>query len=117
MLAGLSDDRGLVLRYRDDDGLAGEEGSFLLCTFWLAEALAVSGRIEEAETLLRRAAGYANDLGLLAEQVDATDGALLGNYPQAFSHLGLVLAAQALAEAKTRAALQAGHAPGDGRRT
>lgn len=117
VLAGLSDDRGLVLRYRDDDGLAGEEGSFLLCTFWLAEALAVSGRIEEAETLLRRAAGYANDLGLLAEQVDATDGALLGNYPQAFSHLGLVLAAQALAEAKTRAALQAGHAPGDGRRT
>ena len=96
--AGLSDDRGLLYRYRADDGLAGEEGSFLLCTFWLAEALAVTGRTEQAERVLRRAAGHANDLGLLAEQTGPT-GELLGNFPQAFSHLGLVLAAQALADA------------------
>ena len=96
--AGLSDDRGLLYRYRGDDGLDGQEGTFLLCTFWLAEALAVTGRPAEAEVVLRRAAAHANDLGLLAEQTSAT-GELLGNYPQAFSHLGLVLAAQALAAA------------------
>ena len=104
VVAGLTDDRGLVLRYdaAADDGLAGQEGSFLLCTFWLAEALAAADRLEEAEHVLGRAAGYANDLGLLAEEVDPADGALLGNYPQAFSHLGLVLAAQALAEGRAR---------------
>ena len=96
--AGLSDERGMLYRYRADDGLAGQEGSFLLCTFWLAEALAVTGRTDEAEQVLRRAAGHANDLGLLAEQTGPT-GELLGNFPQAFSHLGLVLAAQALADA------------------
>ena len=96
--AGLADERGLLLRYRSDDGLEGQEGSFLLCTFWLAEALAVTGRPREAEEVLQRAAAHANDLGLLAEQT-APDGSLLGNFPQAFSHLGLVLAAQALADA------------------
>jgi len=99
--AGLSDERGMLYRYRGDDGLAGDEGSFLLCTFWLAEALAVTGRTEEAERVLLRAAGHANDLGLLAEQTGPT-GELLGNFPQAFSHLGLVLAAQALADAGGR---------------
>ena len=99
MAAGLSDERGLVYRYRGDDGLEGPEGTFLLCTFWLAEALAVTGRPDEAEVVLRRGAAYANDLGLLAEQV-AAGGELLGNYPQAFSHLGLVLAAQALHDAR-----------------
>ncbi|CAN5152443.1 glycoside hydrolase family 15 protein [soil metagenome] len=98
IIDGLTDERGLLYRYRGDDGLAGDEGTFLLCTFWLAEALAVTGRPVEAERVLRRAATHANDLGLLAEQTDA-DGEMLGNYPQAFSHLGLVLAAQALAEA------------------
>lgn len=104
---GLTDARGLVQRYRSDDGLAGDEGSFLLCTFWLAEALAVTGRVAEAETVLRRACGYANDLGLLAEQVDTTTGELLGNFPQAFSHLGLVLAAQAIADANSSRRLDA----------
>ena len=96
----LVDDRGLVRRYVSDDGLDGDEGSFLLCTFWLAEALAIVGRTGEAEALLERAAGYANDLGLLAEQVDTETGELLGNFPQAFSHLGLGIAAQALADAQ-----------------
>ena len=98
--AGLADDRGLLYRYRGDDGIeGGAEGTFLLCTFWLAEALAVTGRPDEAEVVLRRAATHANDLGLLAEQV-GPDGQLLGNFPQAFSHLGLVLAAQAVADAR-----------------
>jgi GH15 family glucan-1,4-alpha-glucosidase len=99
IVAGLSDEHGLLYRYRADDGLEGSEGTFLLCTFWLVEALAATGRTDEAEQVLRRAAAYANDLGLLAEQVDRDGGALLGNFPQAFSHLGLVLACQALVTA------------------
>ncbi len=97
--AALSDERGLLYRYRNNDNLPGEEGTFLLCTFWLAEALAVTGRPDQGEQVLRRAAACANDLGLLAEQTSAATGELLGNYPQAFSHLGLVLAAQAVATA------------------
>ena len=69
----LTDDRGLVYRYRTEggvDGLAGEEGTFLLCTFWLAQALAMAGQVERAREVFERAAGYANDVGLLAEEVD-----------------------------------------------
>jgi GH15 family glucan-1,4-alpha-glucosidase len=105
IVAGLSDEQGLLYRYRADDGLDGEEGTFLLCTFWLVEALAATGRTTEAEQVLHRAAAFVNDLGLLAEQVDR-DGGALGNFPQAFSHLGLVLACQALVtatEARTAA--------------
>ena len=100
----LTDSRGLLLRYRTDDGLPGEEGSFLLCTFWLAEAQAVIGRVDAAEQTLNRAAGYANNLGLFAEQIDTKTGEMLGNYPQAFSHLGLILAAQAVATARHKQA-------------
>ena len=99
IVASLSDDHGLLYRYRTDDGLPGDEGTFLLCTFWLVEALAATGRTIEAEQVLQRAASFANDLGLLAEQVDRDGGGLLGNFPQAFSHLGLVLASEALAVA------------------
>jgi len=99
---GLSDENGLLLRYAGDDGLQGTEGSFLLCTFWLAHALAITGQVERSREVLERAAATANDLGLLAEQVDPSSGELLGNYPQAFSHLGLVNAAQALAVAEKR---------------
>ena len=66
----LSDERGLLYRYRGEDGLAGTEGTFLLCTFWLAHALAVTGQLDRAATVLDRAAGYATDLGLFAEQID-----------------------------------------------
>jgi GH15 family glucan-1,4-alpha-glucosidase len=89
-------DSGFVRRYRADDGLPGAEGAFLVCTFWLAQARAMAGQIEAAERLFERAAGCANDLGLLAEQVDPETGELLGNFPQAFSHIGLVNAAQAI---------------------
>ncbi|MFI6674373.1 glycoside hydrolase family 15 protein [Kribbella sp. NPDC050470] len=95
----LTDSRGLVYRYRATDGLAGDEGTFLLCTFWLAQALALSGQVERALTVFRRAVAYLNDVGLLAEEVDARTGELLGNFPQAFSHIGLINAAWAISQA------------------
>jgi alpha,alpha-trehalase len=98
----LSDERGLILRYRSNDGLGGSEGSFLICTFWLAEAAARAKRVDLARTIFERAIGHANDLGLLAEEVDTETGELLGNFPQAFSHVGLVNAAWALAEAEAK---------------
>jgi GH15 family glucan-1,4-alpha-glucosidase len=96
----LTDRRGLLYRYRNDDGLEGEEGAFLLCTFWLAQSLAITGQTDRARTVLDRAAKYATSLGLFSEQIDTGTGQLLGNFPQAFSHLGLVTAAHALAEAE-----------------
>jgi GH15 family glucan-1,4-alpha-glucosidase len=96
----LTDERGLVYRYRSADGLEGEEGSFLLCTFWLAQALALAGRTERARAVFERAAAFVNDVGLLAEEVDPDTGELLGNFPQAFSHIGLVNAAWAISEAE-----------------
>jgi GH15 family glucan-1,4-alpha-glucosidase len=99
----LTDERGLVYRYRAADGLPGEEGTFLLCTFWLAQALALAGQTERARTVFDRAAGFATDLGLLAEEVAADGRELLGNFPQAFSHIGLVNAAWAIASAENNA--------------
>jgi GH15 family glucan-1,4-alpha-glucosidase len=101
----LTDSRGLVYRYRTDldqnvDGLTGEEGTFLLCTFWLAQALATSGQIARAREVFERAISYRNDVGLLSEEVERTTGELLGNFPQAFSHIGLVNAAWAIAQAE-----------------
>jgi GH15 family glucan-1,4-alpha-glucosidase len=89
---------GLVLRYRNDeglnaDGLTGEEGTFVICSFWLVSCLAQAGEIERAERLFDQLAGYANDLGLLAEEIDTANGEQLGNFPQAFSHIGLITAA------------------------
>jgi GH15 family glucan-1,4-alpha-glucosidase len=101
--ARLRDDRGLIYRYRAEDGLEGEEGTFLLCTFLLAQAQALAGDIRAAEATFEIAAGHANDLGLLAEEVDPRNGELLGNFPQAFSHIGLVNAAWAITEARARA--------------
>jgi GH15 family glucan-1,4-alpha-glucosidase len=88
---------GFLLRYAADghDGLEGHEGTFLLCSFWLVEVYALQDRREDAEALLDKLIGVANDLGLLAEEVDATTGEMLGNFPQAFSHVGLVMAALA----------------------
>jgi GH15 family glucan-1,4-alpha-glucosidase len=99
----LTDPRGLVYRYKADDGLEGEEGPFLLCTFWLAHALALGGDAARARETFERAAAFVNDLGLLSEEVDGATGELLGNFPQAFSHVGLVNAAWAIAQAKTEA--------------
>ncbi len=113
--ARLTSDSGLVYRYRTEggvDGLAGGEGTFLLCTFWLAQALAMADRVDHAREVFERAARYANDVGLLAEEVDPETGELLGNFPQAFSHIGLVNAAWAIDEAERRASAEVRGASG-----
>jgi GH15 family glucan-1,4-alpha-glucosidase len=94
----LTDDRGFVYRYLSEDGLPGGEGTFGICTFWLAECLARAGERDRAAALFDLMAGCANDVGLLAEEVDPASGELLGNYPQAFTHIGLIHAALALIE-------------------
>ena len=91
---------GLVYRYLADDGLPGHEATFALCSYWLVDALALSGQLDQAHQLFERVNGYANDLGLLAEEIDPTTGELLGNFPQGFSHLALVNAAVNLAKAE-----------------
>jgi alpha,alpha-trehalase len=96
----LTDDRGLVYRYVTEDGLPGGEGTFLLCTFWLAQAWALAGETARAREVFERAIAHVNDVGLLAEEVDPETGELLGNFPQAFSHIGLINAAWAISEAE-----------------
>jgi GH15 family glucan-1,4-alpha-glucosidase len=108
----LTDERGLVYRYKAADGLEGEEGTFLLCTFWLAQAQALAGEIEEARATFERAVAYVNDVGLLAEEVNVGGEEMIGNYPQAFSHIGLVNAAWAIAEAEEGARKRAPVAAG-----
>ncbi|MBA2529886.1 MAG: glycoside hydrolase family 15 protein, partial [Euzebyales bacterium] len=88
---------GLLYRYRGEDGLEGDEAPFLLCTYWLVQCLAMAGDIDRARALFERATACANDLGLLAEETDPDTGELLGNFPQALSHVGLVNAAWAVA--------------------
>jgi GH15 family glucan-1,4-alpha-glucosidase len=100
----LTDPRGMVYRYTAmDDGLRGGEGTFLMCTFWLAEALALAGEVDEARAVFERAAATANDVGLMAEEVDPGTGELLGNFPQAFSHVGLINAAWMISRVKSGA--------------
>jgi GH15 family glucan-1,4-alpha-glucosidase len=101
--ARLTDERGLVYRYLAHDGLAGAEGTFLLCTFWLAEAQALAGQLDQAKATFERAIAAINDVGLLAEEVEVATGEMIGNFPQAFSHIGLVNAAWAISRASERA--------------
>ncbi|GJE56848.1 MULTISPECIES: glycoside hydrolase family 15 protein [Methylobacterium] len=86
----------LVYRYRNDDGLPGHEGTFLICAFWLVDALAWLGRIEEAQTRFTALRALQNDVGLYAEEIDERDNSFLGNFPQAFSHLAFVHSALVL---------------------
>jgi GH15 family glucan-1,4-alpha-glucosidase len=93
---------GFVSRYSTadtDDGLSGDEGQFLACSFWLVSALANNGRVEEARVLFERLLGLANDLGLLAEEYDVARRRQVGNFPQAFSHLTLIGAATSISAA------------------
>ncbi len=105
VIAGELTEDGLVLRYANEqglnaDGLTGEEGTFVICSFWLASCLALGSEIERAEMLFDQLVGYSNDLGLLAEEVDTASGELLGNFPQAFSHIGLINAAWRIDQAR-----------------
>ena len=94
---------GFVSRYstaQTDDGLSGDEGQFLACSFWLVSALALNGRVPDARALFERLVGLSNDLGLLAEEYDVGRGRQVGNFPQAFSHLTLILAARSISAAE-----------------
>lgn len=90
----------LVRRYDGDDGLPGEEGAFVLCSCWLVDALALSGRVDEACDRFEALADHVSSLGLLAEELDPETGAYLGNFPQAFSHIGIVNSALYLGYAR-----------------
>jgi GH15 family glucan-1,4-alpha-glucosidase len=93
---------GLLLRYRTQtgvDGLDGDEHPFLACSFWLVSAYALAGRLDDAHALFDRLCGLTNDVGLLSEEYDVGNQRMVGNFPQAFSHLALVRAAFTLAEA------------------
>jgi GH15 family glucan-1,4-alpha-glucosidase len=105
----LTSPHGLVYRYRNfDDGLAGDEGTFVMCTYWLADNLIELGQLDRARALFEKLNGYRNDLGLFAEQIHGDTGELLGNFPQAFSHMALINTAVMLQRgARRRAAAQA----------
>lgn len=99
----IDEDRTFLLRYdteRSADGLEGEEATFLLCSFWLVEALALQGDTDEAQEMFDRLLAASNDLGLMAEEYDVASGELLGNFPQAFTHLGIIRSAFRIAQAR-----------------
>lgn len=96
-------EEGFVHRYRVDSGIDGLEGGeypFVLCTFWLVEQYAGSGRVDEAQTLMETMVSRGSDLGLFSEEFDPASGRLAGNFPQAFSHIGLIRAADAIQAAR-----------------
>jgi len=113
----LDDGHGLIRRYRNDDHLAGEEGAFVTCSFWLAECLAHQGRIQEARELFDRVASCGSDLGRFPEKYDGDRRELLGNCPQGLSHLSHIAAAVALAQPYGPGSAVAQHAFGAGQRT
>jgi GH15 family glucan-1,4-alpha-glucosidase len=97
---------GFLKRYRTEsgvDGLPGDEHPFLACSWWLVSAYAVTGQLEKARALMDRLVALCNDVGLLSEEYDPRTGHMAGNFPQAFSHLSLIGAAYALAEAESKA--------------
>ncbi|GMQ90169.1 MAG: hypothetical protein BMS9Abin10_0521 [Gammaproteobacteria bacterium] len=95
---------GFLYRYRAQDGLGGEEGTFLLCAFWLIDCLIGLNRLDEAEVLLRRMEGIANHVGLFSEQYDVKWRVALGNFPQAFTHIGFINSVINLCQARGRGA-------------
>ncbi|WP_433062030.1 glycoside hydrolase family 15 protein [Dactylosporangium sp. CS-033363] len=97
---------GLLYRYRHDespDGIPGDEGAFLLCSFWLVDNLTGQGRLDEAEALYASLCDRSSPLGLLSEQIDPGTGELVGNFPQAFSHIGVIASGVNLARARQNA--------------
>ncbi len=102
---------GFLLRYRTEtgvDGLPGDEHPFLACSWWLVSAYAVCGKVEQARELMDRLVAVLNDVGLVSEEYDPRTGHMVGNFPQAFSHLTLIGAAHALAEAEATGAAEPG---------
>ncbi|MBI0584776.1 MAG: glycoside hydrolase family 15 protein [Methanomassiliicoccus sp.] len=93
-------ENGMVYRYLNDDGFPAGEGAFGLCTFWLVDALTLSGRVEEARAVFEGMIRHANHVGLFSEQYDPATGEALGNFPQAFTHVGLINSAINLATAE-----------------
>jgi GH15 family glucan-1,4-alpha-glucosidase len=93
---------GFLYRYTGEDGLAGKEGTFLLCTFWLINNLVAYGEVEEAEALIQRIEGVSNHLGLFTEEFDIRRGEPLGNFPQAFTHIGYINSVIAIRQAKEK---------------
>lgn len=91
---------GHIYRYHADDGLEGNEGAFVFCTLWMVNALARSGQVERARERFELVLSCANDLGLLSEEIDPHTGEMLGNFPQAFSHVGVITAALAIEAAE-----------------
>ncbi len=81
-----------LFRYKSNDGLKGGEGAFLICSFWLVSCLALAGKLEESENLLDDLLKYSNHVGLFSEEIDPKTGRMLGNFPQAFTHMGLISA-------------------------
>ncbi|NTV74566.1 MAG: hypothetical protein HGA66_10205 [Holophaga sp.] len=87
-----------MLRYRNPDDLGAPTSAFSICSFWWAEALALAGRLEEAVAVFERVCAFANPVGLFSEDIDPATGRLLGNFPQAYTHVGLINAAVTLSE-------------------
>ena len=97
----LTSEEGFVYRYQGfDDGLAGTEGVFNICTFWLADNLILLGEIDRARAIFDKLCGYSNDLGLFSEEIDPATGEMIGNFPQAFTHLALINTAVQLENAE-----------------
>jgi GH15 family glucan-1,4-alpha-glucosidase len=105
----LTDYEGFVYRYKSDDGLAGSEGTFAICTFWLVDNLAMQGRVAEARSLFERLLTYAGHLNLFSEEIDSHNKVALGNYPQAFTHIALINSALNLQKAEMRQAEREHH--------
>jgi GH15 family glucan-1,4-alpha-glucosidase len=103
---------GLIRRYdtqRTEDGLTGDEGAFLACSFWFADNLVLLGRRKEATELFERLLSLCNDVGLLPEEYDPVAGRMLGNFPQAFSHVALINSAHNLSKTDKPAEQRSGH--------
>ena len=113
--AKLTSPQGYVYRYRDlDDGLGGDEGTFTMCSFWLADDLIALGELGRARALFEKVRSCANDLGLLSEEIDVSTGEMLGNFPQAFSHMGLINTAVQLRRGALRAEARVSAGTGEG---